>query len=279
MLLRRQGEIMQPGYYRDLSNEAYHGGEGVSKSQLDLIHKAPALFQWSKSAPEDDEKKSALNIGDAVHAILLEPWRYEKEYAIGPANAPRNTKAGKDAWEEFEAELNGRTVLTHEEGRKIDLIRASVMAHPHARWLMEAEGDCESSIYWSESSTGELARCRPDKALPKVGWLIDVKTAADMDRFTRHFYDYRYHVQDSFYSDGYAAHFGEQPAGFLFLVVSTSVDCGRYPVRIFTMDGEAKEAGRSAYLKDMATYAECRQSGEWHGIETLSLPYWAKDRI
>lgn len=270
---------MEPGYYRDISNEDYHGGAGVSKSQLDLIHKSPALYQWSKAAPEDDEKKSALNIGDAVHAVLLEPWRYEKEYAVGPVNAPRNTKAGKEAWEAFEADLDGRTVLTGEEGRKIQLIRDSVMAHPHARWLLEADGDCESSIYWRENSTGELARCRPDKAMPGMGWMVDVKTTADMDRFTRQFYDYRYHVQDSFYSDGYAAHFGEQPTGFLFLVVSTGIDCGRYPVRLFTMDSEAKDAGRSAYLRDIETYAECIRTGEWSAIETLSLPHWAKDRI
>lgn len=270
---------MKPGYYKDISNEDYHKGDGVSKSQLDLVSKSPALLQWSKSAPVDEEKKSALNMGDAVHAILLEPWRYEKEYAVGPANAPRNTKAGKEAWEAFESSLDGQTVLSGEEGRKIQLIRESVMAHPHGRWLLEAEGDCEASIYWNELTTGELARCRPDKALPSMGWMVDVKTTADMDRFTRQFYDYRYHVQDSYYSDGYAAQFGEQPSGFLFLVVSTSIECGRYPVRLFTLDSEAKDAGRTSYLHDISTYSECKRTGEWPSIETLSLPHWAKDRI
>ena len=101
-----------PGYYTGLSNDAYHQGAGISKSQLDLIHKSPALFQWAKAAPEDEEKKTALNVGDAVHAILLEPERFQTDYATGPADAPRNTKAGKEKWKAFEAELNGRTVLT-----------------------------------------------------------------------------------------------------------------------------------------------------------------------
>lgn len=271
-------DAITPGYYRDLSNEAYHKGPGISKSQLDLIHKSPALFQWSKQAPEDEEKKSALNVGDAVHAILLEPHRFDVEYAIGPADAPRNTKAGKEKWEEFEAGLSGQTVLTADEGRKVMLIRESVMAHPHARWLVEAEGDAEASIYWNERSTGLLARCRPDKTIPKLGWIADVKTTADMDKFARSVYDYRYHVQDPFYCDGYAAHFGEQPAAFVFLVVSTSIECGKYPVRIFTLDLEAKSIGRETYLEDMATYADCIRTGEWSGLETLSLPYWAKER-
>lgn len=272
-------EAVTPGYYRELSNEAYHRGPGISKSQLDLLSRSPALLQWSKEAPEDEEKLKTLNLGDAVHAALLEPHRFVAEYAVGPANAPRNTKAGKEAWEAFEAELGERTALTAEEGRKIELIRGSVMAHPHARWLIEAEGDAEASIYWNEASTGHLCRCRPDKAITRLGWLVDVKTTADIARFDRSVHEYRYHVQDAFYSDGYAAHFGEPPAGFVFLVVSTTIDCGRYPVRLFTLDEEAKAAGRTTYLRDMATYAECLATGEWSGLETLSLPYWAKERI
>lgn len=269
---------MQPGYYRDLSNEAYHGGEGVSKTQLDLIAKAPALFQWNKSAPEDPEKARALDFGDATHAYLLEPERFAKEYAVGPV-CDRRTNAGKSAWSEFEEQLAGRTALEAEQGRQLGLIRESVMAHPHARWLIETEGDVESSIYWKDEREGVLCRCRPDKAIPALGWLLDLKTTADMARFVRYFHEYRYHVQDSFYSDGYAAHFGELPSAFVFLVVSTSIDCGKYPVRLFTMDLEAKSAGRTEYQRDLSTYADCIRTNEWPAIETLSLPYWAKDKL
>lgn len=266
-----------PGYYPDIPNEVYHAGDGVSKSQLDLINKSPSLYQWSRHAPEDQEKKSSLNIGDAFHAMILEPERFSKEYAIGPENAPRNTKAGKEAWAEFEEKVNGRTILTADEGRKVKLIYSSIMAHPNAKFLLEQDGDVESSIYWKECTTGVLCRCRPDKLVTHQGWIVDLKTTADMDRFTRAFYDYRYHVQDAFYSDGYESYFGEPPAGFLFIVVSTSIDCGRYPVRLFSLDAEAKEAGRNAYIENIQTYARCQEQGFWPGIETLSLPRWAKE--
>ncbi|MCD6006863.1 PD-(D/E)XK nuclease-like domain-containing protein [Halomonas sp. IOP_31] len=270
-----QPEIIEPGYYRDLDNERYHASSAVSKSQLDLLHKSPALLQWSRTAPEDDEKKTALNVGDACHALILEPHRFDAEYAIGP-DAPKNTKEGKSKWANFEECLGDKTVLTHAEGRKVKLIRESVMAHPHARWLVESEGDVEASIYWRDSMTNQLCRCRPDKALPDMGWLLDVKTTADMSKFAKSVYEYRYHVQDAFYSDGYAQHFGTPIKAFLFLVVSTSIECGRYPVRLFTLDQAAKDAGRFAAHRDMQTYAECMDSGVWPGIETLSLPPWAE---
>lgn len=266
----------QPGYYLGLSNEAYHSGPGISKSQLDLVHQSPALLQWSKNAPEDDENKSALNVGDAVHALLLEPQRFRDEFAIGPANAPRNTNAGKEKWAEFEAGLDGQVVLTAEEGRKIELIYGSVMAHPHARWLIEAKGDPEGSIYWKDPETGLLCRCRLDKLLTDYGWILDVKTTADMSKFKWSVRDYRYDVQDAFYSEGYTHHFGERPQGFLFLVVSTSIECGRYPVRLFELTPESKKEGYEAMRNDLAVVAECQRTGEWPGIESLSMPSRAR---
>lgn len=66
---------MKPGIYFDISNEDYHAGDGVSKSQLDMVAKNPALLKWVQAAPEDEEKKSALDMGTALHCLLLEPWR------------------------------------------------------------------------------------------------------------------------------------------------------------------------------------------------------------
>ncbi|WP_339806366.1 PD-(D/E)XK nuclease-like domain-containing protein [uncultured Marinobacter sp.] len=266
----------QPGYYKGLSNEAYHSGPGISKSQLDLVRKSPSLLEWSKHAPEDEEKKTALNVGDAVHALLLEPDRFKSEFAIGPEDAPRNTNKGKAKWAEFEAGLKpGQVVLTAEEARKIQLIYGSVMAHPNARWLIEAEGDAEASIYWEDPDTGLLCRCRPDKNLISHGWMVDVKTTADMSKFARSVYDYRYYVQDPFYSEGFFRHFGEPLQGFLFLVVSTSIEAGKYPVRLFCLDPEAKAKGYQEMRDDLASVAECQRTGEFPGIETLSLPRWA----
>lgn len=268
---------MKPGIYYDISNEDYHRGDGISKSQLDLIDQSPADFIWQRNAPVDEEKIKALDFGTAVHCLLLEPDEFNNRYKIGP-EVNRRTNAGKQEEKEFfeMCEKEGITPITHDDNRKLLLMRDSAMAHPIAKWCLEATGVAESSIYWKDEDTDILCRCRPDKLIQEHRWIVDVKSTADMQRFEKSFYDYRYHVQDSFYSDGYKALTGEIPV-FCFLAVSTTIDCGRYPVRVFVMDEFAKNAGRGSYKENLKTYAECLKTNEWAGIRTLSLPYWAKE--
>lgn len=262
---------MKTGYYKNISNADYHASEGISKSGLDLIHKSPASYLWSKNAPYDEGNRKALDIGTAFHCLILEPDTFNDRFAISPENAPRNTKRGREAWAEFETQLNDRTPITKEDYKKLFLMRDSALAHPHIKWLIEASGEVEASIYWNEETTGELAKCRPDKLLINNSCLVDIKTTSDLNRIDKSFIDYRYHVQDAWYSAGYKAHFYEPLSRFLFVVVSTVLNCGRYPVRIFELPIDAKEQGERDYLEDIKTYSECKRTGNWCGIETLNL--------
>ncbi|EMZ4389458.1 PD-(D/E)XK nuclease-like domain-containing protein, partial [Salmonella enterica] len=203
---------IQPGIYYDIPNEAYHAGPGVSKSQLDDIADTPAIYLWRKNAPVDTEKTKTLDTGTAFHCRILEPEEFSKRFIIAP-EFNRRTSAGKEEEKTFleECARTGRTVLTAEEGRKIELMYQSVMALPLGQWLVESAGYAESSVYWEDPETGILCRCRPDKIIPEFHWIMDVKTTADIQRFRTAYYDYRYHVQDAFYSDGYRAQFGEIP--------------------------------------------------------------------
>ena len=158
-----------------LSNEEYHAGPGVSKSQLDQIAESPATYIWAKNAPVDEEKLKAFDMGSAIHCLLLEPDEFKDRFIIAPP-FNRRTNAGKAEEAEFLAgcaEL-GKTVMDAEEGRKLYLMRDSVMAHPDARWLLEQEGHSEASFYWIDPQTQELCRIRPDRHLSNHPIRIDV---------------------------------------------------------------------------------------------------------
>jgi exodeoxyribonuclease VIII len=71
---------MQPGVYPNLSNEEYHGGPGISKSGLDLIHRSPLHYRAAKTAANDNEPTAAQAIGTAFHSLLLEPESFAQLY-------------------------------------------------------------------------------------------------------------------------------------------------------------------------------------------------------
>jgi exodeoxyribonuclease VIII len=268
-------DAIKPGLYHDLSNDAYHSSNGVSKSQLDWIEKSPSLLAWSKAAPVDQEKMKALDMGTALHSTLLEPHLFNSQFIVAP-EFNRRTNDGKAAETAFLADcaMSGKTVITAEEGRKLKIMRESVMAHPVARWIFEQEGTNESSIYWNDESTGELCKCRPDRMLNTHPFVIDVKKVDGMGRFETHVEEFRYHVQDAFYSEGFRQHFGEKPT-FLFLCVSSTVGAGRYEVDVVQLPEEWREAGELRFRENLDTYHRCKEQNDWMHIRTLKRPYWA----
>ncbi|EIM2848761.1 PD-(D/E)XK nuclease-like domain-containing protein [Salmonella enterica] len=268
---------IKPGIYFDITNEAYHAGPGVSKSQLDDIAVCPAFYQWRKAAPVDTEKTKALDMGTALHCHLLEPDEFKNRFIIAP-EFNRRTTAGKEEEKAFleNCANSGKTVMTAEEGRKLELMYGSVMAHPGCRALLEAEGKTESSIYWTDTETGELCRIRPDKFLANSPLILDVKKVADMSRFSRHVEEFRYHVQAAMYCEGWKAYSGETPK-FAFLAVSESIDCGKYPVHLYILEDEHFDIGYSLFRRDLNTYHECKSSNKWGwGFEIIERPYWAR---
>ncbi|WP_337022491.1 MULTISPECIES: PD-(D/E)XK nuclease-like domain-containing protein [unclassified Pantoea] len=267
---------MKPGIYHDISNEAYHSGPGVSKSQLDDIALDPSVYMWRKYAPVDEEKTRAQDMGSALHCMLLEPEEFERRFITAPV-FNRRTNQGKADEQAFLDEVSGsgKTVMDAEQGRKLKLMRDSVLAHHASRYLLESEGHCESSIYWTDEETDELCRIRPDKFLTRAATIVDVKKVCDMHRFDRHIEEFRYHVQNAMYQEGFYQHFGERPL-FVFIAVSESIDCGRYPVRIFRLNPYDVEVGHSIFRQNLMTFHKCRLNEDWGGIEEINRPEWAR---
>jgi len=267
---------MAPGVYFSLSNEDYHRGEGISKSQLDDIAISMAIYHWRKKAPEDEEKKEPLTVGTALHCLLLEPDAFSERFVSMP-DFNRRSNAGKEEEKCFREEMagSGKTILSAEIWRKLFLMRDSTYAHPSARWLLDKPGHCEASIYWTDKETGVLCRTRPDKFLSGMPVIIDVKKIADMARFPRHIAEFRYHVQDAFYRESFRESYGETPM-FVFIVVSDTIDCGRYPVRVYSLSAYDVDVGTHLFRSNLQTYAQAMISGDWGGIEEITRPDWDK---
>lgn len=265
---------MNPGIH-DISNTEYHSGPGISKSGLDKIHKCPAWFKHCQANPP--EQTAAMRLGSAVHAIVLEPEVFAAEFIQAP-NVDRRTKAGKEAYAAFLEEANGKTVLTTQEFETAEQIREAVFANRAARNVLSAEGQRERGVYWNDSATDELCKCKPDMWRDD-GIVVDLKTTRDAapEAFAKSAYNFRYHVQAAYYMDGIEQVTGVRPHGFVFVAVETSAP---YLVSVFAADEQMVMLGQVQYRKDLDLYAQCKAKDSWPGypeeVVSLQLPAWAK---
>ena len=256
--------LISPGVYPGLSNEDYHGSQGMSKTKLDLFSNDPSALEWVKNCPVDDTKLKTLDFGDAMHAICLEPDRLKNDFAVMPKIDLRTNK-GKEARDEFVKENAGKAILTADEFKKLTLMFDSVMAHPYARMLLESPGISEQSYYWTDPTTGVLCKCRPDRNIFNTPLLCDIKTTESLRKFKFSIEDYRYYVQSPFYSDGVTLS-GEPKSKFVFLVIQKTIELGRYPVRCEVLSDDAVSYGRKIYKQDLYNYAIASDRDQFDGI-------------
>jgi len=254
----------------ELSNAAYRALDAVSKSDLDLIARSPA--HWKYAIPEETP---AMRIGSAVHCVVLEPESFAARYVSAP-DIDRRTKAGKEAFAEFETEHAGKIVLSVEDSVLCQRIAESVRAHPRAAALLSA-GQPEVSAFWNDPEFNVRCRARYDWLTPD-GLALDLKTTQDASAsaFAKSCAAFRYHVQSAWYQDGYLQATGELPLGFVFIAVEKAPPCA---VALYELDGDAVDYGRALARRDLARYVTARELDVWPAypetVQPLSLPRWA----
>lgn len=241
------------------TNEEYHSGEGVSKSDLDLIHACPEKYRYKKDHPGDDQTP-ALLFGSAVHKLILEPEGFYDEYAVFP-DCDKRTKDGKAMYHNFLDRLNGRTEIAESDLAVMLSMRDAVMQHSKARTLLTG-GVTETSYYWKDLRTGTLCKCRPDKV--NRGYIIDLKTTADAspEGFEKSMMKYRYHVQAAWYLRGYEAATGIKPEGFIFIAVEKKPP---FSVAVYLCGDVTAEIGAREADEDLDVFVHCAESGNWYG--------------
>lgn len=291
------GALAAPiGIVQDLDIDAYHSGPGISKTGLDSIDANPAIYyarHLDPQRPPAGARAGQLE-GTLAHCAILEPDEFKARYRMVPADAPRrpteaqwNAKSpspesvkAMDWWRQWNADTNGATVITADQYETAMRQADSVRKLPEVAEAL-TRGRAEVSAYWLDPVTGELCRCRPDWEHPcgdNGVILLDVKTCGDASpaEFARQIARKRYHVQDSFYSDGYSIASGKDVMAFVFVAVESEWP---YAACALMLDDQGKAQGRAEYRRNLNTYAQCRASGVWPGysqsIEIVNLPKWA----
>lgn len=264
-----------PSITGSLTNVEYRKVKAYSKSDLDLVHKSPALLEWVKNAHSDGSE--AVDRGTDLHCSLLEPDVFAATYCRMPDYDLRSS-AGRANAESFRESMaaSNRIILEAKQHDLVTAMRGSVLAHPTANAYLTSDGKSEMSIFWEKD--GISLKCRPDR-IPNAETfghvLVDVKKVGDMDHLERSIQQFRYHVQAAFYSDAYHQLTGFYPR-FIFIAVGERRSIGRHPVRVFELPVDWIDEGREEYLADLEVLKELNEFGCGLDVEVLHRPKWTR---
>ena len=269
------------GVMRGLAAEVYHGIQAMSAGGLKRMAQTPAHFfgiQLDADRPPPGEPTPSMANGTLVHCALFEPDTVADRYVVRPDGMVFTTKDGK-AWRDAQSKL----IVDSVQMRAAKVQAANARALPEIAELL-AEGEGEVSAFWIDEATGELCKCRPDWVTPAGDGaiLLDGKTCVDAspEGFGRAIWNFAYHLQAAWYSDGYALASGLKVHGFVFVAVENAWP---HMAAAYMLGDEVLEAARRENRQLLNLYAQCKRTNIWPGyapgINLVELPRWAHRQL
>jgi hypothetical protein len=264
-----QGEKMN----KKLTNSEYREAKGVSASDLKYMAISPLHYEAYKEGLFSQEDNQALIFGDAFHSLVLEPERFEKEYAVENfegCNLNKNSKAYKEARTNWLESVGDRKILSANDYETLCRMKAVVdkIASP----LFQG-GEPELSFF-IEDRHGIIRKCRPDYFNEDLGIVVDLKTtsAKTEEEFQKSIWNFKYHWQEYWYREVLRL-LGKDIKKFVFVAVSKAQP---HLCWVVELEPEWLEIAEKEVEEVVNSYVRYLQSGIADVVKKIDLPYWIK---
>jgi exodeoxyribonuclease VIII len=246
-----------------IKREEYRQYDAVNASYL---KKVLSHSVWHANVPF--EPTAAMLFGTAAHSYILEPETFDQEYHVWQGD--RRTKAGKEMYQEILD--NGQTPITQQDMLRLEMMRDHVMGHKETAALLNDKKEVELSLTFdSPYQPGLLCKGQID-LYTNDGWLVDLKTIADIDKAERQFFNLHYDLQLAFYQDALMRN-GRVPKGVKVLFVETA---SPHQVALFDVPGPVLDNGTAKIKVALNKYLEQRELAEPELInKAIDMPAWA----
>lgn len=242
----------------------YNSVDAVNKSTLWEMRKSP-LHYWHIMHDTPRKDTPAMKLGRAVHAAILTPTAYKKDFAVMP-NIDRRTKAGKEEYEAFMESANGKETLSQEDALTVKQMAAAFRKNPDAVSLLKGTRR-EKPLFWTDTETGVKCKGRIDAISETC--VIDYKTTLDAgtDAFRRESLRYGYDLQAAMYMEAARAN-GYKPTKYIFIAQEKNAP---FMINIMVAGDAFIDRGMWIMRDLLAKYKECRDTDTWPGYGTNEL--------
>lgn len=242
--------------------------EGVRRSELWWLNTSPLHYLYHLNEPEIGSQ--ALIFGQAAHKWILEPDTFDDEVAILP-EINRRTKEGRALYEAFQAENDGKTIITADDFDIIRDMKEALYTDPDIRELLENAKATEQAYVWTDAETGIRCKVKADMITELDGQpiILDYKTTASCadGAFERSCRKYGYDFQSGMYTEGVNISTLEAH-GFVFLAQEKEPP---YAPRLYWCDEGFIEKGKRTFHRLLRQLKECQTTDTWKGYDSTEL--------
>lgn len=272
--------MIMPGIYKNLSNNDYHGDKSsLSRSSIKDFHRNPRYY-WSMhlndARPERTQTREMI-IGSAFHTLVLEPEKFNSEYAVEPPKVLLKD-VGRELYDEYkkhceELEDSSLIVLSLDEYNNLNSMKEAVNKSNIVMELLTG-GEIETSFFWEDEDSGMTIKARPDVLHSNM--IVDLKTINDASfySFQRSMVDGWYHVQGAMVRDAVR----QLKDVEINRVINVCVE-KKYPycIGVYIIDEAAIDHGEELYKGVLLNMKSCIINNDFEGFkpQIVGLPKWA----
>ena len=216
------------------------------------------------------ETTPAMLFGSMVHCLLLEPEKFEKDFAV-MGSVDRRTKDGKEAYAKFVEETAGREVVMQNDYNDAKALADNVLSNPKIKQYIDNCHQREHEFrvgMWGLPIRGFFDGVADD-------YILEIKTTQDAtpDTLIKDFYNRQYHLQAGIYNL-----VSSKP--IKYLIIETKAPYDSYIANTST---DYIEKGQKLLSSVLEKFDKCMNENAWDkgyeyhaGEISIYLPSWAK---
>lgn len=131
---------------KELFDKIEAGALRLSFTALKKFSGSPRDFVEYKTAPRPGTR--SMDFGAAVHCLILEGEDvFFERFAVAP-ECDRRTKAGRELYNTFISEAEGKTTISASEMEKAETIKAAIFANESAMAILSGVTETEKYLMW-----------------------------------------------------------------------------------------------------------------------------------
>lgn len=278
--IERPINLNKPGVYKNVPYEKYHNIDALRSSIL-KCHDVSAKYAFQEMYTPY-KTTPALTLGNALHTMVLEPELFDTKYSIKPEGIDKRTRLGKEIYQDYLNELDGRTELSGDQKKSAHAMALAIKKNSLTDTHFH-EGDSEITILNHIPIDGldVLLKSRIDRLTKDKLYgmqIVDIKTMSRhlTDRnLSKQVYDYGYHMQAAMQIDAVRRELNADPSYYWLFVQSEPP----YDVVWREAGEDTINLGRRSYKGNIYKHRMCMNTGIWPGVsdscDVLEVPDWA----